>query len=537
MTSTPVPAAASAAASAEGPATASRSRLAGVARGSTANLLGAAVSAASTLGVTLAVTRGLPQQRAGVFFAATSLFMLATVVGQLGTNTGLVFFLAKARAQGVAGARELLYRTAARPVLVVAGLMAVALLVFAPEVSALVNPRHVEESTAYLRMLAVFIPLAGLENVTLAGTRGLGTMRPNVVTEQLGRPTLQLLLVVVSVTVFGGRGLGLAWVVCYLPAAVLAFAYWRRLGGAADRRAAQAQVAGEPGSGTVGDSAGAVAGQRREFWRFTAPRAAASVAQMAMQRLDIVLVAALAGAVPAAIYTAATRFLVVGQMGQRAISLAVQPRLGEALALHDTALGKQLYRVSTSWLMLVTWPTYLTFCFFGEQLLGLFGHDYAAGRDVLLLLAGIMLFATGCGMVDMVLNMAGRTSWNLMNVGLSLGVQICVDLWLIPDHGILGAAIGWAAGIVLANLVPLVQVGAVVGLHPFGRTTLAAVLSTVGCFAAVPAVVIALLGPGWVSLAVSLSVGCSLYAVALWRLRRVLYLTELASISRRRRRR
>ena len=530
MTSTPV--SASTPDSTAGPATAARARLAGVARGSTANLLGAAVSAASTLGVTLAVTRGLPQQRAGVFFAATSLFMLATVIGQLGTNTGLVFFLAKARAQGVDGARELLYRTAARPVLVVATLMAVALLVFAPQVSAVVNPGHVEESTAYLRLLAVFIPLAGLENVTLAGTRGMGTMRPNVVTEQLGRPTLQLLLVVGSVALLGGRGLGLAWVLCYLPAAVLAFAYWRRLGGAADRRAAQARVAGDPAEETV-DAAGR---QRREFWRFTAPRAAASVAQMAMQRLDIVLVAALAGAVPAAIYTASTRFLVVGQMGQRAISLAVQPRLGEALALHDTALGKQLYRVSTSWLMLVTWPTYLTFCFFGEQLLSLFGHNYAAGRDVLLLLAAIMLFATGCGMVDMVLNMAGRTSWNLMNVGLSLGVQIGVDLWLIPDHGILGAAIGWAAGIVLANLVPLVQVGAVVGLHPFGRTTLAAVVTTVGCFALVPAVVIALMGPGWASLGVSLSVGCGLYAVALWRLRRVLHLTELAGISRRRRR-
>jgi O-antigen/teichoic acid export membrane protein len=274
----------------------------------------------------------------------------------------------------------------------------------------------------------------------------------------------------------------------------------------------------------------------REFWRFTAPRALASVAQMAMQRLDIVLVAAMAGAVPAAVYTAATRFLVVGQTGQRAISLAVQPRIGEALALEDLARAKQLYRVSTSWLMLVTWPTYLTFIFFGERLLGVFGRDYVAGRDVLLLLSTVMLFATGCGMVDMVLNMAGRTSWNLYNVGLSLGVQIGVDLWLIPSQGILGAAIGWAAGIVLANLVPLLQIGITLGLHPFGRTTVVTVSATLLCFGAVPALTIAILGQGWWSLVVSLAVGGCAYAVALWRFRGTLHLVELANVRRRRRR-
>ena len=498
-----------------------------MARGSTANLLGAAVSMASTLLLTVTVTRGLQTGEAGVFFAVTSLFLLAAAVGQLGTNTGLVYFLSRVRSLGIPGAVSTLFRTATRPVLAVALAMAVALFVFAPQVSELINTQHVERSTGYLRVVALFIPLAALENVTLAGTRGMGTMRPNVVTEQFLRPGLQLVLVGLSVLLFGGRGVGLAWAFAYLPAAVLAYGYWQRVASRSGGQQIDAPALTNPPAEEPG---------HREFWRFTAPRAVASVAQMAMQRLDIVLVAALAGAVPAALYTAATRFLVVGQMGQRAISLAVQPRIGEALAVNDVRLAKELYRVSTSWLMLVTWPTYLIFVFFGERLLILFGRDYTAGRDVLLLLSVAMLFGTGCGMVDMVLNMAGRTSWNLMNVGLSLGVQVGVDLWLIPDHGIFGAAIGWAAGIVLANLVPLLQIAIVFGLHPFGRITYVTTAVTVGCFAAVPAVVIAVLGSGWWSVVVSLAVGGGLYATALWRFRRVLRLTELAGIRRRRRR-
>jgi O-antigen/teichoic acid export membrane protein len=502
-----------------------------VARGSTANLLGAAVSMASTLFLTVAVTRGLPTGQAGVFFAVTSLFLVATAIGQLGTNTGLVYFLSRVRSLGQTGAVPALFRTATRPVMVVAVVMALGLFAFAPQVSGVINAHHVEQSTAYLRMVALFIPLSALENVTLAGTRGMGTMRPNVVTEQILRPGLQLLLVGLSVVLIGGWGISFGWAVAYLPAAVLAYGYWQRV---SSKARAQSAAAAGPAAGPV--AAPTAEPGRREFWRFTAPRAAASVAQMAMQRLDIVLVAALAGAVPAALYTAATRFLVVGQMGQRAISLAVQPRIGEALAVDDVPLAKELYRVSTSWLMLVTWPTYLIFVFFGQQLLALFGRDYGAGHNVLLLLSTVMLFATGCGMVDMVLNMAGKTSWNVMNVGLSLGVQIGVDVWLIPGHGILGAAIGWAAAIVLANLVPLLQIAIVFGLHPFGRTTFVTSAVTLGCFAVVPAVVIAFLGTDWLSLVVSLAIGGCLYAALLWRFRHVLHLIELAGIRRRRRR-
>ena len=56
------------------------------------------------------------------------------------------------------------------------------------------------------------------------------------------------------------------------------------------------------------------------FWRFTAPRALANVAQIALQRVDIVLVAALPGSAAAAIYAVAGRFVVLGQLANQAIS-------------------------------------------------------------------------------------------------------------------------------------------------------------------------------------------------------------------------
>jgi hydrogenase-4 component E len=45
-----------------------------------------------------------------------------------------------------------------------------------------------------------------------------------------------------------------------------------------------------------------------------------------------------------------------------------------------------------------------------------------------MVLAGAMLVATACGMVDMLLNMAGRTSWTLANSLVALAVMVALPV-------------------------------------------------------------------------------------------------------------
>lgn len=491
-------------------------QLAGVARGSAANLVGAFVLALCTFALTVAVTRGLSPQAAGVFFSATSLFVLAINVGQLGTGTGMVYFLSRCRADGWRTGAGPYVRAALTPVLVSAVVMGVGMFAFAPQIAALTAPGHEDVTVGYLRVLAVFVPLAGVENVLLAATRGVGSMRANVVVEQLGRPVAQLALVLLAVLLVDGRLLPLAWSFAYLPAAAMAILWWRKV--------ARRLPAAEQAPTSV----------RGEFWRFSAPRAAASVGQVAMQRLDIVLVGALAGVGQAAVYAAATRFLVIGQLGNRAISLATQPRLGVALAQQDRSSANNLYQVATGWLMLLAWPVYLTLIAFGGLLLEIFGHRYTTGTAVVVLLSGSMLLATGCGMVDMVLNMAGRTSWNLANIVLALTVNLGLDLWLIPSHGILGAAIGWASAIAVSNLVALTQVAAVLRLHPVGATSLRAAALTATCFGVVPWLVRSAVGLSWGSASASCAISLVLFAAGVWRWRGPLEIAVLRQVVGRR---
>ncbi|GIF06486.1 lipopolysaccharide biosynthesis protein [Actinoplanes siamensis] len=497
----------------------------GVARGGLANMAGSALAGGTGVVVTWVAARTLGAAEAGAFFAATAAFVLAGGLAKLGTNTGLVYWPARLRATGRDHLLGPCLRAGLLPVVVFSLVLAAAVWVAAPRLAALTAhdaPAAAGSHTTGLRVLALFIPLQALTDVLLTITRGYRSMRPTVLLDRVLRSALQLLAVSAAgvATLWTAASLpilALAWAAPYLPVAILA--------GYAARRA---YLAGRPPGAT---SEPAERDRlRRDFWRFTGPRALAAVAQLALQRVDVLLVAALGGLGAAAVYAVAGRFVILIQFANQGISQSVQPRLAEALSTGDRAAANRLYQVATGWLVLVTWPVSLLVILFAPAYLRLFGAGYTAGTPVVRLLAAAMLVATGCGMVDMVLAMAGRTSLNLGNVLIALAVTIGLDVLLIPRWGALGAAVGLAGAMVANNLLPLTQVFRGARLHPFGPGTRAAALLSIGCFGVLPWAVTALAGDGPAVLAVATVVAAPAFCAGAWLLRGRL---ELGAFTRR----
>jgi O-antigen/teichoic acid export membrane protein len=488
-----------------------------VARGSVATLAGAGISAVVGFALTVVITRSLTKPEAGVFFSVTSLFLVVVSVGLLGTDLGLVYFLSRARALGQRGAIGGYLRTALLPVCCVAAAMSAAIYAAAPVLGRLTNPHHASEASRYLHTLALFVVPACLATALLAATRGLGTMRAGVLVEQIGRQLAQLALVSIAVAAASTRWLGWAWALPYLGSFLAALLWCRRLRTAA--------VGPDPGAACYPLPV-------RAFWRFTAPRTLASVAQLLLQRVDIVLVAALAGAADAALFTASTRFVVVGQAVGYAISLALQPQLASELARSDLLGARRLFQTSAAWLVGFTWPLYLTFCVHGRELLSVFGGGYLSGATVLALVACGLLVGTAVGDVDSVLVMSGRTVLSMANTVLGLVVMIGLDLWLIPRHGALGAALGWGGALVVKNLAGLVQVHRVYRMHPFSTASALAMALAAVCFGGISGGTRLLVGSGWWALVSGLSLAATAYLAGLWLLRGPLHLAEFGAVRR-----
>ena len=323
--------------------------------------------------------------------------------------------------------------------------------------------------------------------------------------DRILRPGLQVVLVAVAATTLGdASALAIAWAAPYAVAAVLA---------------ARALVVAMPRGGR--STAAVPADLGRDFWRFTWPRAVARIAQVAIQKADIVIVAWLISPTAAATYTVATRFVVFGQLASQAVSSVVQPRFTAILLERDDAALGKVFTISTCWSVLLAWPVYLAVAAAPSGYLGWFGDAYTVREAslVAVVMAASMLVAVASGPVDTLLLMAGRSGWSQPNTLAALAVDVGLCLLLIPRLGIVGAAVAWGVAVSFRCALATVQLRIDVRLAPD--------LRTIGLAAALPVVCLALpllvlhqtrsLGPGvWLA---ATALAATAYAAVAWRLR------------------
>lgn len=490
--------------------TESDAELASVARRSLANLVGAAVSAVTNFGLVFVVARLASSHAAGVFFAVTSGFLVLETIGKLGADVSVVYFLARWRAVGSTAQLRVGLRVACAPAVVTSSAIALAVIVFAHPLARLVGDAQ-GSAVAAVRVLALVLPIAAAYDIIVAATRGMDQMGPTVVIEKIARPSAQFLLVMAVLAAGWTAAMSYAWALPYLAALVAAGIVMHRVA----RRNHMTLSASRVPRGTA-----------REFWRFSVPRAVAGVAQILLQRLDIVLVAAMRGATAAAVYTAATRFLVVGQFINQAINTPLQPRLSAALALGDTGRARSLYRATTAWIVLATWPLFGTAIVLSGWYVRAFGASYANGVPVVVVLSVAMLVASATGPADNVILMAGKSSWNLLTTLAALVVNVGLDVALIPHYGLIGAAIGWCGGILASNVVPLVVVRWTWRLDPYGTATVRACVLCAVCFLIAPALGRLVLDDDRGTV-IGLAVGLVAYVGGVYRSRRVFDLGSL----------
>jgi O-antigen/teichoic acid export membrane protein len=495
-----------------------------LARGGILNLAGVAVTATSGFALVVVVTRGLSGTQAGVFFESIALFSILGAIAQWGADIGVVREIPRHR---VRGRHHDIFRTVwagVLPSLAIGSVLAFVMLTYSePLGDLLTNGAHGSDLSPALRALAPFLPLYAAFMVGLGATRGFGTMLPSTVIDRFGRAISQVLLVAGAVAL-GTSTLGLAsaWA---LPFAFgfLAVLVWLS-------RRIQMSESTLRGSDSEARPFWVLI---REFWRFTAPRGLASVFAVTILWLSTLLLGALRSPAEAGAYAAATRFLVFGQFIIVAITQVVAPQLSELLARKERDRARAVYATSTWWLMALVWPLYATLIVLAPSLLSVFGEGYSQSATALVILGSAMLVATAIGPVDMVLLMAGRSVWNLVNTAVAMIANIGLNLWLIPRLGLTGAAIAWAVSILLNNLLPLMEVWSFIRLQPFGRGSIVAGGSALAWFGGVGLLCWTVMGDGLTTVLVTGVLATAGHAALLWRFRDLLHLDVLRLALRR----
>jgi O-antigen/teichoic acid export membrane protein len=492
-------------------------------RGGTLNLIGGLSNAALTFGFTLLITHQLGAAGAGTFFQAVGIFTILTIVSQLGASTTIVKTISAYRAGG--RHRDIIasVRSAVLPAAAVSIVAAGLIFVTAPWLAdVLTKQGDRQDALTYLRVFSLFIPFAVVSAILLAATRGLGRMLPTVALDSIAKPAARF--------AFAGLGTLVALtatttaVLWAAPLALVAFLSALALRRLAQRSAAENDALAED----MNPSREVFA----EFWRFTIPQWVAEISQLAVLWIDVVLLGALASSREAGIYAAVSRLVQVGTIGLAAVSLVLAPMLSASLARTQLDHARWLYRIATLALAATSIPIFLVLANFAPLLAQIFGHDFGEGSTALTILAFAMLIDVVAGPALLMLLMGGRSRLIMLDSCVALAANIALNVILIPDFGMTGAAIAWSASILLSNLLAVIQIRYLWGVQPFTRGLAVVALATGACFGIAGIAAVAIGGQNISTLLVSTAVGGLVYATILWRARGVLGLASLVAAIR-----
>ncbi len=291
-----------------------------------------------------------------------------------------------------------------------------------------------ETSTAtdLLRLFVLTIPVSVGVTVGVSALRGMENTRYKLYTKDLLYPCLRILLLVALVA--GGFDLasvGYAYLAATLCTLVVVYLLSNRLV----------------------SLVGPVRTHTRELLSYSAPLIVTMVLSILLTRMDTIMLAEFRTSNEVGVYNAAyplanSLLMVISSFGY--LYLPLTSRL-DADGERDEVTG--IYRITTKWIYVLTFPAFLVFTVFPDDVLSIFfGSGYTGGAIALAILSVGFFTSAAAGRNRTTLAALGHTKAILGVDILTLALNFVANLLLIPTYGIVGAALASSGAYVVRNL-------------------------------------------------------------------------------------
>ena len=390
-------------------------------------------SAAIAYAMQVVLARWMGSFEYGVFVYVWVWVLVFGGLAPLGLNTAVIRFIPEHREKGEWGLlRGILLQSRLIAVAVSTGLAALAglALYLAPGIvgSAYLLP-------AYLMLFC--LPAYGLTTTQDCIGRGFGWINLGLIPPFILRPFLLLTAMVVA-HYAGAPMLATTAAVCAIIATWLAGLIQLVL---MERR--------------IGKDVKAAPRERKTMlWLATAlPILLIEGFELLLQNTDVMVIAHFMQASDAGVYFAALKTISLVSFVHFAVGSAVAHKLSAMNARGDQAALRAYVRDGARWTF---WPSLagaLGLLILGKPLLAMFGHGFADAYGVMLILAVGLVFRATMGPAEFVLNMLGQQKLTAAVLFATAGLNLALNIWLVPKFGLDGAATATSTCLVTSSLL------------------------------------------------------------------------------------
>ena len=188
------------------------------------------------------------------------------------------------------------------------------------------------------------------------------------------------------------------------------------------------------------------------------PMALSAVSFFMMQSVDIILLSKYLPFSDVAHYGVAVKLATTVSLVLISVNVIIAPQLAQFYAGEQWEDLKRTVRKGAQLILLISLPGLALMALLAGFILGLFGTEYQSAKEVLWILLGGQLINSICGPVAIYLNMTGKQMRLQFILLGGLLLNIFLNLWLIPIHGLIGAAMATAISMAAWNLVAVADV-------------------------------------------------------------------------------
>ena len=196
----------------------------------------------------------------------------------------------------------------------------------------------------------------------------------------------------------------------------------------------------------------------KEIFLASYPMAISAIAYFIMQGIDVLILTTYSSFESVAYYSVAVKLSTLTALSLLSVNIVVAPKIAEIYEKRKTDELQLLIKKSTRLIFVIS-IFLLSFIFlFSEHILSLFGPNYIVASAPLVILLSAQLYNSLSGPSAIYLNMTGKQ--RALNLILIIGLltNIFLNLYLIPNYGMNGAAIATLVSLVLWNSMAAIYI-------------------------------------------------------------------------------
>lgn len=461
-----------------------------IARGASIAFTGSAVGNGLSLVLQVLLGRMLGARGYGLYYLGYGMLTTLQWGASLGLDWGVLRFCAQYRGVGKDGHVKGTLLAAVLGSAISSAAVAAVWFAFAHPIG--VGVFHDPELGPVLRAFAIALPLFVLLRILAAFVQSLNQLLAMTVLQNVALPGITLILAAVALHLgFGLRGAIAALIAALVVSVALGARYVARL--FPDMRHALRPEC------SLG-----------ELLTYSTRLMLLGLAWQLLLRVDALILGYFANARSVGIYGAAATSASVLTTVAVAFSASMAPSMADLY--HRGRIGelREVYRTIVRWNLILMLALLPVVFFLAGTIMKVFGKEFA-GADPILWLLALSWFLYFCkGPASMLMDMTGWQTVDLINTVAAVALTTGLCLWLVPGHGMLGAAIATTITRFVLSVVETIEIYVLFRVVPFGWHSLVPVL-VLGVVMTGEFLFVAHLGP-----VIVVGAGLIAYAVLCW---------------------